>query len=68
LDLVSIEAGSDILRVDHEFVIDIVHHKFSHSFSDSSHIEILRTIEILGSSYFGHAGHFHQFHLNQIQD
>jgi hypothetical protein len=46
----SIEAGSDIFHIEHEFLIDIVHHKLIRNFSVSSNIEIPRTIEILGSS------------------
>jgi hypothetical protein len=52
LDSISIEAGNDVFYVEHEFLIDIVHHKLIHNFSVSSDIEIPRTIEILGSSCF----------------
>jgi hypothetical protein len=67
LYLISIEAGKDIFHVEHEFLIDIVHHKLIRNFSISSKIEIPRTIEILGSRCFHIVYRFHQFHLNQIQ-
>jgi hypothetical protein len=54
LDSISIEAGNDIFHVEHEFLLDLVHHKGIRHFSVSSHIEIPRTIEILGSSCFSY--------------
>jgi hypothetical protein len=48
----SIEAGSDIFQIEHEFLIDIVHHKLIRNFSGSSNIALLRMIEILGSLFF----------------
>jgi hypothetical protein len=54
LGSILIEAGNDIFHVEHEFLIDIVHHKLIHKFSVSSDIEIPRTIEILGSSCFSY--------------
>jgi hypothetical protein len=47
---ISIEAGNDVFHVEHEFLIDIVHHKLIRNFSVSSNLEIPRTIEILGLS------------------
>jgi hypothetical protein len=52
LTSISIEAGNDIFHMEHEFLIDIVHHKLIRNFSVSSNIEIPRTIAILGSSCF----------------
>jgi hypothetical protein len=52
LNSISIEAGNDIFHIEHDFLIDILHHKLIRNFSISSHIEIPRTIEILGSSCF----------------
>jgi hypothetical protein len=52
LNSISVEEGNDIFHVEHEFLIDIVHHTLIRTFSDSSHIEIPRTIEILGSFCF----------------
>jgi hypothetical protein len=54
LNSILIEAGNDIFHVEHEFLLDIVHHKLIRNFSISSKIEIPRTIEILGSSCFSH--------------
>jgi hypothetical protein len=52
LDSISIEAGSDIFHIEHEFLIDIAHHQLIRNFSALSDIEIPRTIEILGSFCF----------------
>jgi hypothetical protein len=52
LDSISIEAGNDIFHIEHEFLIDIVHHKLIRNITISSDVEIPRTIEILGSSCF----------------
>jgi hypothetical protein len=52
LNSISIEAGNDVFRVEHEFLIDIVHHRLIRNFSFSSDIEIPRTMEMLGSSCF----------------
>jgi predicted transcriptional regulator len=52
LNSISIEAGNDIFHVEHDFLIDILHHKLIRNFSNSSNIEIPRTIEILCSSCF----------------
>jgi hypothetical protein len=54
LDSFFIEAESDVFHVEHEFLIDIVHHKLIRNFSDSSNIEIPRMIEIFGSSCFSY--------------
>jgi hypothetical protein len=68
LQSISIEVESDIFHAKHQFLIGIVHHKLIRNFLASSNIEILRTIEILGSSCFHHVNHFHQSLLDQIQD
>jgi hypothetical protein len=52
LKSIEIEAGNDIFHVEHEFLINIVHHKLIRNFSVSSKIEIPQTIEIVGSSCF----------------
>jgi serine/threonine protein kinase len=52
LNSISIEARNDIFDIEHEFLIDIAHHKLIRNFSISSDIEIPRTIAILGSSCF----------------
>jgi hypothetical protein len=54
LKSIPIEAGNDIFHTEHEFLIDIVHHKLIRNFSVSSKIEILRIIKILGSSSFSY--------------
>jgi hypothetical protein len=52
LKSISIESGNDIFRVEHEFLIDIIHHKLIRNFSDLLHLEIPQSIEILCSSCF----------------
>jgi hypothetical protein len=52
VQLISIKAGNDIFHIEHEFLIDIVHHQLIRNFSVSSDIESPRTIEILGLSCF----------------
>jgi predicted transcriptional regulator len=54
LKSISIEIGNDIFHMEHEFLIDIVHHKLIRNFSVSSKIEIPRTIQVLGSSCFSY--------------
>jgi hypothetical protein len=54
LQSISIEAGSDIFHIEHEFLIDIVHHKLIRNFSVSSYIKIPQIIEILSSLCFSY--------------
>jgi hypothetical protein len=52
LDSISIEAGHDRFVIEKDFLINIVDHRLIRIFSSSCHIEIMNTIEILGSSCF----------------
>jgi predicted metal-binding protein len=49
LSSISIESGNNIFVIENDFLIDVLHHKLIRAFSESSEIEIARTIEILGS-------------------
>jgi hypothetical protein len=49
---ISIEAGHDRFVIENDFLIDIVDHRLIRNLSRSCHIEIMNTIEILGSSCF----------------
>jgi hypothetical protein len=48
LSSISIESGNEIFVIEHDFLIDILHHKLIRNFSKSSAIEIGNNIEILG--------------------
>jgi hypothetical protein len=52
LSSISIENGNEIFSIEHDFLIDILHHKLIHNFSNSSHLTICSDIEILGSTSF----------------
>jgi hypothetical protein len=54
LSSISIESGNDIFVIEHDFVIDVPHHKLIRNFSESSTIEIGRNTEILGSNSFSY--------------
>jgi hypothetical protein len=52
LSSISLEAGHDPLVIENDFLIDIVDHRLIRNFSRSCHIEIMITVEIVGSSCF----------------
>jgi uncharacterized protein YajQ (UPF0234 family) len=52
LSSISIESGNQIFVIENGLLIDVLHHKLIRNFSNSSGIEIGRTIEILGSNCF----------------
>jgi hypothetical protein len=52
LSSISIESGNKSFVIEHEFLIDIIHHKLIRNLSRSSNVEIPSNIEILGSSCF----------------
>jgi hypothetical protein len=54
LSSISIESGNEILVVEKDILIDVVHHKLIRKFLTSSAIEIGRNIEIVGSNCFSH--------------
>jgi hypothetical protein len=54
LSSISIELGNEIFVIEHDFLIDVVHHKLIRNFSKLSSIEIGSNIEILGSNCFSH--------------
>jgi hypothetical protein len=49
---ISIESGNEIFVIEHDFLIDILHHKLIRNFSKSSSIEIGMNIEIVGTNCF----------------
>jgi hypothetical protein len=52
LSSISIESGNEIVVIEDDFLIDVVHHKLIRNFSKSSAIEIGRNVEIFGSKCF----------------
>jgi hypothetical protein len=51
---ISVGEGNETFSLENDFLIDIIHHRLVHSFSNSSNITIPAHIEILGSSCFFH--------------
>jgi hypothetical protein len=49
---ISIEVGHDRFVIENDFLIDIVDFRYIQNVSRLYHIEIMNSIDILGSSYF----------------
>jgi hypothetical protein len=62
LSSISIESGNEYFVIEHEFLIDVLHHKLIRHLWESSEIKIGRNVEMLGLRCFSNC----RSHLNQI--